>query len=80
MKKEVNKERLQEIRRKTLSVKPLSFFEQHSDYCELNRYTSDGVFVDTLGCFDENMLTLYNSQFADKTIYGEVYLYDLYEY
>ena len=62
---------------KKITIKPLSFFQKHSDYCELNRY--EGRFVQTVGCFDENILNLYNSQFEDKTVYGETFLYDLYE-
>jgi len=63
---------------KDLSVKPLSFFKQHSDFCELIRYNAKGEYISTLGCFDENMHKLYNSQFEDKTVYKEVYRYDLY--
>ena len=64
---------------KKITIKQLSFFQKHSDFCELNRYDSEGRFVQTVGCFDENILNLYNSQFEDKTVYGETFLYDLYE-
>lgn len=73
----MNKEKSKEV--KKITIKPLSFFEEHNDYRELNRYNSKGHFIQTVGCFDENMLNLYNSQFEDKTIYGKTYLYDLYE-
>lgn len=76
----MNKEKSKkEAKEKKITIKPLSFFEKHSDYCELNRYNSVGCFIQTVGCFDENILNLYNSQFEDKTVYGEIFLYDLYE-
>jgi hypothetical protein len=75
-----NKEKTEkEVEEKKITIKPLSFFKEHSNYCELNRYSSSGCFIQTVGCFSANMLNLYNSQFEDKTVYGEIFLYDLYE-
>lgn len=57
-------------------MKELSFFRQNI-WNELNRFDSNGNVVSTITCTEENMLNLYNSQFEDETLYGQVFFYEL---
>lgn len=47
---------------------------------ELDRYDLDGNLVNSVECTEDNLINLYNSQFEDKTTYGTVYRYVVYEY
>lgn len=42
---------------------------------ELDRYDLEGNLIDSVECTEENLIYLYNSQFADKNTCGAVYRY-----
>lgn len=44
---------------------------------ELDRYDLEGNFINSVECTEDNLINLYNSQFADKTTYGAVYRYTI---
>lgn len=46
---------------------------------ELDRYDLQGNAVNSVECTEDNLINLYNSQFEDKTTYGTVYRYVVYE-
>lgn len=60
---------------KIAPIEPLSEFAKLIDE-ELDRYD----LVKSVGCTEDNLINLYNSQFEDKTTYGTVYRYVVYEY
>ena len=46
---------------------------------ELDRYDLEGNSVNSVECTEDNIINLYNSQFEDRTTYGEVYRYVVYK-
>lgn len=55
-------------------IQPLSEFAKLLGE-ELNRYDLKGNLVNSVECTEDNMINLYNSQFAEKTKYGSEYRY-----
>lgn len=44
---------------------------------ELNRFNGSGILVETVTCTEENMFNLHDSQYSEKSKYGEIYRYSL---
>lgn len=63
---------------KIAPIEPLSEFAKLIDE-ELDRYDLQGNLVKSVGCTEDNLINLYNSQFEDKTKYGTVYRYVVYK-
>ena len=57
-------------------MKDRKFFESNL-WVELNRYDEQGKFFGTVTCTEENLLNLYNSQFKNKTVYGQIFSYEV---
>jgi hypothetical protein len=72
------------------TIKDMDFFTSRL-WSELKRFDANGERVRTVArrfsgmkggelltvtCTEENIQNLYNSQFADKTVYGQIYLYE----
>lgn len=55
-------------------IEPLSEFAKLLGE-ELDRYDIEGNYVNSVECTEDNLINLYNSQFAEKTIYGAEYSY-----
>ncbi len=62
------------IMKKQLEIHPLSYFKKYL-WCELTRYSKDEKILHSVTCTEHNIDNLFNSQYSDKTTYGEVYLY-----
>lgn len=56
------------------SLNTYDFFSKHL-WHELNRYDLTGKLIESVTCTEDNIQNLYDSQYADKTRYGQVFLY-----
>lgn len=58
-----------------MKLKEKTFFESNL-WHEVQRFDSKENLIGTVTCTEENIENLYNSQFADKTLYKETFSYN----
>ena len=63
------------VERKRAQIRSRQWFSSDI-WGEVKRYSKNGLHPYTVTITEDNIDNLYNSQFEDKTVYGEVYYYE----